>query len=125
MQTYAFGIPKWIIHGIHLLVGLFLVSTGNDIRMSRPMATGSKNILAGLGLISALYQAFLWIRGGRDFYSYNLPAWVVHTIHILNGLILLSLGSNLFPLSTENAGLYLIIVGALAAFYHLHLWVWG
>lgn len=129
-MVYAFGVPNWLVHSIHLLAGMFLLGTGNNLRMNRGIPALSKQILVGLGAVSALYQAYLWYLGGRQTYSYNLPAWVVRTVHILNGLLLVSLGlDGVLPaqlrLSGNNAGLYLIVVGALAAAYHLHLWIWG
>jgi len=123
---YSFGVPKWVIHSIHILVGLFLLNTGRNLQAGTPVPAMSRQIIAALGIVSALYQAFLWFRnGGRGAYSYGVPSWVVNLFHILNGLVLVSMSTNFVPrrfrLSPANRALYLMAVGGLAALYHAFL----
>lgn len=57
-------------------------------------------------------------------YSYGIPGYVIWVTHILMGALLGYVGYQITynkPINS-NWGLFLLVTGALMAFYHAHLW---
>lgn len=119
-MKYAYGTPGWLIHLIHILVGIWLVYVGYMILTSKKINKVNIGILLILGIVMVAYQGWLWYKFPKKNYSLGLPGWVVHLTHIINGILFILISKDYF--NKNFSGLYLIIMGSLAAAYHLHLW---
>lgn len=57
-------------------------------------------------------------------YSFGIPGPVIWITHLLVAALLIYIGYNLInkrPIPS-NIGIILVVLGSLAALYHLHLW---
>ena len=60
-------------------------------------------------------------------YHFGVPGIAVWIQHILSGLLLLYIGYQGLTTGkiSKNMSLILVVVGVLAALYHLHLWYYN
>lgn len=67
-------------------------------------------------------------------YAYNLPGSVVWSLHIIVGLIISFIGYNQLvdgnmivwsKARLQTASIVMVVLGAMMALYHLHLWLFG
>ena len=119
-MKYSNGLSSAVVHSIHMIVGIYFIYLGYLLVNKRNLSY-NKTILIVLGLVSGLYQLYLWFKYPNKNYSFQLPGWLVHLSHVLNGIIYILIALDLF-FSKSISGIYLIIIGSLAFAYHAHLW---
>ena len=121
-DTYHYNIPHLVIHIIHIVFGLWLAYIGYKRIMKRPIKKYNYYILIGLGSIVTLYFIHLLYKNiDKSWnYAFGLPNWLVHSIHILNGLLLLLVGFKIIQIN-EIIALYFVVTGSIAFLYHAHL----
>ena len=112
-----------LVHSINLLFGSWMVWVGYSYLKGKAISNIENTLLVILGIIMTLYQSWLWYKYPKTKYHYNLPGWVVNSSHMLSGILLTYLGlstqtQNLFY---DLSGISLIILGSMAALYHLHI----
>lgn len=123
-MPYSFGLSKAVVHLLHVAIGSWLLLTGYQMKGgSTAVPVSAKKPLMVLGLVSAVYHAYLFLLSrGMKTYNFGLPGWVVTAVHVLNGLVLAGMaGVGPIKLSRGQQALYLVVVGSAAALYHLHL----
>ena len=121
-DTYHYNIPHLVIHVIHIVFGLWLAYIGYKRIMKQPIKKYNYYILIGLGSIVTLYFIHLLYKNiDKSWnYAFGLPNWLVHSIHILNGLLLLFVGLKIITIN-EIIALYFVVTGSIAFLYHAHL----
>ena len=119
-MKYSNGLSAALVHGIHMLVGVYFIYLGY-LLVNKKNLSYNNTILIVLGVVSALYQLYLWYKFPHKNYSFQLPGWLVHLSHIINGIIYILIAMNMF-FGKSISGIYLIIIGSLAFSYHTHLW---
>lgn len=60
MPKYTFGIPGWIIWGVHVGIGLFLLYLGYVMQTGKRIPQWSPILLMVLGAIVVVYHVHLW-----------------------------------------------------------------
>ena len=127
-ENYAYNIPSKIIHLIHLIAGAWLLYIGYQRITNMKINKYHYYILTFLGIVVIINFSFLLSQSNTDeTYEFEVPKYIVHLSHILNGIIfaLLGLGginiiqNDIFKHNFFN--IYLIGGGILAAAYHSHL----
>ena len=60
-------------------------------------------------------------------YHFGVPGFVIWSSHILAGLLLLYIGKNALDgkIMNRNIAILLMITGALAIIYHVHLYIYN
>ena len=127
MKNYYFMIPGLYIHLQHILIGLYLIYIGYLKLTKKNYNKINDSVLYYLGLTVLLYFLYLTYKlWGNGFkYSLNVPKNIVFLLHIINGIAFMLIGSGKLDNYTEQCGLYLIIMGTLSLFYHVHLMLMG
>ncbi|MDA7663823.1 hypothetical protein N8569_00815 [bacterium] len=123
-DTYHYNIPGIVIHMIHLIFGVWLAYIGYKKITNQSISDYNYPILIGLGSLVIVYFIHLLYKNWNKKwnYAFGIPNYLIHTIHIINGILLLSVGLKI--LSMNNlVNMYFIISGSSAALYHLHLLV--
>jgi len=121
-DTYHYNIPHLVIHIIHIVFGLWLAYIGYKRIIDKPIQEYNYYILIGLGSIVTLYFIHLLYKNlGKSWnYAFGLPNWLVQSIHISNGILLLLVGLKFLKIN-EIIALYFVVTGSLAGLYHAHL----
>lgn len=65
MPTYSYGVPAWLINGIHLLIGAYFIYLGIMISKSRKLSTVNGIILIILGSLAAFYHLHIILFGSK------------------------------------------------------------
>lgn len=127
MRTYNYGLNMNLIHSIHLIFGVWAVKLGYFYLRGITVSNIENIILIVLGVVMSLYQSWLWIKYPKTMYHYNVPGWLVNSTHILSGLLLIFLGyfKQQFNFTYDMIGIIMIILGSMAALYHLHIFALG
>ena len=123
-DTYHYNVPGIVIHVIHLIFGVWLAYIGYKKITNQSISDYNYPILIGLGSLVIVYFIHLLYKNWskRWNYAFGIPNYLIHIIHIINGILLLSVGLKI--LSMNNlVNMYFIISGSSAALYHLHLLV--
>jgi hypothetical protein len=126
--NYAYNIPSIIIHIIHLLAGAWLLYIGYNRITNVSISKYHYYILILLGIVVVLNFSFLLSKSERDeTYEFEVPKYLVHLTHILNGIVFVLLGLSGINILQNDIlkhnffNIYLIGGGVLAAAYHSHL----
>ena len=127
-EPYAYDIPSVFIHLIHLIAGAWLLYIGYNRITHVSISKYHYYILILLGIVVVLNFAFLLSNSKTsDKYEFEVPKYIVHLIHILNGIVFVLLGLSGINILHNNIlkhnffNIYLIGGGILAAAYHSHL----
>jgi len=119
-MKYSSGLNHNIIHTLHLLVGLWFIYIGFNRITDKTINNVHYIILLIVGIILVIYQSYLWYLYPDKKYQFNVPGFLIHLSHIINGIILILIGSKIIDIN-KAASLYFIIAGSMAGLYHLHL----
>tara|TARA_B100000902_G_scaffold390452_1_gene439387 strand:+ start:717 stop:1097 length:381 start_codon:yes stop_codon:yes gene_type:complete len=121
-DKYRYNIPKIIIHVIHLIVGLWLAYIGYKKITNQTISDYNYPILIGLGALVIVYFIHLLYKNRSETWSYafGVPNYLIHIVHIINGILLLLIGLKILKMD-NLVNMYLIIIGSSAALYHSHL----
>ena len=121
-DTYHFGMPGWIIHSIHILIGLWLVYIGYKRITNQKIKKYNYTLLTILGIVLFFY--FIVISGkniGKSWnYAFGIPNYVIFLTHLINAILFIGIGLRYIDIG-DIISLYLIISGSLAGLYHAHL----
>lgn len=127
-ENYSYNIPSKIIHLIHLLAGSWLLYIGYQRITTTKINKYHYYILTVLGIVVIINFSFLLSQSNTDeTYEFEVPKYIVHLSHILNGIIFALLGLNGINIIQNDIfkhnffNIYLIGGGILAAAYHSHL----
>ena len=127
-ETYAYDIPSIVIHLIHLLAGAWLLYIGYNRITNVSISKYHYYILILLGIVVVLNFSFLLSKSETsEKYEFEVPKYLVHLTHILNGIVFLLLGLSGVNILQNDIlkhnffNIYLIGSGILAAAYHSHL----
>jgi hypothetical protein len=127
-ETYAYDIPSIVIHLIHLIAGLWLLYIGYNRITNVSISKYHYYILILLGIVVVLNFSFLLSKSEpSEKYEFEVPKYIVHLSHILNGIIFILLGLSSINIIHNDIlkhnlfNVYLMGGGILAAAYHVHL----
>ena len=122
-MTFHYGANRELVFSFHLRFGSWLAYVGYGLTQGVQPADYVHGLLFLFGTLAATYQAWLWYAFPNDDYAYNVPGWLLHLFHIGAGLFLVwvSRQSEIGPVT----GATLLVVGAAAVLYFLHLWILG
>ena len=94
-ENYSYNIPSKIIHLIHLLAGAWLLYLGYQRITNMKINKYHYYILTFLGIVVIINFSFLLSKSNPDeTYEFEVPKYIVHLSHILNGIIFALLGLN-------------------------------
>lgn len=127
-ENYSYNIPSKIIHLIHLIAGVWLLYIGYQRITNMKINKYHYYILTFLGIVVIINFSFLLSQSNTDeTYEFEVPKYIVHLSHILNGIIFALLGLNGINIIHNDIfkhnffNIYLIGGGILATAYHSHL----
>ena len=132
-NTYHFKIPGWFIHLIHAIAGVWLLYIGYNQLKDISIHIINYYLLILIGLLVIIYFLILLKKNWKKKwnYAFEVPNWLIHIVHIINGIVLLLVGlnkldyidTNVFKKIIDNdiINIYLIGGGLLAGAYHAHL----
>ena len=123
-DTYHYNVPGIVIHMIHLIFGIWLAYIGYKKITNQSISDYNYPILIGLGSLVIVYFIHLLYKNWSKTwnYAFGIPNYLIHIIHIINGILLLSVGLKILNMN-DIVNMYFIISGSTAALYRLHLLV--
>lgn len=121
-DTYHFGMPGWIIHISHILIGLWLVYLGYKRITDQPIKKYNYTLLTILGVVLFFYFIVISLKNiGKTWnYAFGIPNYVIFLTHLMNAILFVGIGLRYINIG-DIISLYLIISGSIAFLYHAHL----
>ncbi len=126
-KPYRFGVSRVLVYIFHILVGAWIAYVGflitqKEKSVDASISTANRVLLACAGLLTITYHLVLWLWFPAKMYACKTPSWMIHSVHLVIGIVLLLLAwkPEVAPAWT---GIIPIIFGGTGALYMLHVWV--